>query len=45
LEITEGVDLDQVPQMLGGIQASVSRVAELLEHLIWYERGSGERGH
>ena len=45
LEITDGVDLEQVPEMLGGVQASVSRVAELLEHLIWYEHGSAERPH
>jgi PAS domain-containing protein len=45
LEITDGVDLERVPDMLDGVQASVSRTAELLEHLIWYERPSGRRRH
>jgi len=39
MEITEGVDLARVPTLLDSVQASVSRSAELLEHLIWYERG------
>lgn len=45
LEIADGVDLERVPDMLEGVQASVSRTAELLEHLIWYERRSGTRRH
>ena len=45
LEITDGVDLERVPDMLDGVQASVSRTAELLEHLIWYERPAGRRRH
>lgn len=45
LEITDGVDLERVPDMLDGVQASVSRTAELLEHLIWYERRPGRRRH
>jgi light-regulated signal transduction histidine kinase (bacteriophytochrome) len=45
LEIADGVDLERVPDMLDGVQASVSRTAELLEHLIWYERRSGTRRH
>ena len=45
LEITDGVDLDRVPDMLHGVEASVSRTAELLEHLIWYERSSERRRH
>ena len=45
LEITDGVDLERVPDMLDGVQASVSRTAELLEHLIWYERPPGRRRH
>jgi len=39
MEITEGVDLARIPALLDSVQASVSRSAELLEHLIWYERG------
>lgn len=36
LEITDGPDLERVPQMLESIQASVERTTELLEHLLWY---------
>jgi light-regulated signal transduction histidine kinase (bacteriophytochrome) len=36
LEITDGPDLDRVPEMLESIQASVDRTTELLEHLLWY---------
>ncbi|MGB5832071.1 MAG: GAF domain-containing protein [Thiohalocapsa sp.] len=45
LEITDGVEVDRVPDMLTGVQASVSRTAELLEHLIWYERPTGRWRH
>jgi light-regulated signal transduction histidine kinase (bacteriophytochrome) len=45
LEITDGVDLDRVPDMLAGVQASVSRTAELLEHLLWYEGAQNGRRH
>jgi light-regulated signal transduction histidine kinase (bacteriophytochrome) len=38
MEITEGVDLARIPALLDSVEASVSRSAELLEHLIWYER-------
>jgi two-component system, chemotaxis family, sensor kinase Cph1 len=36
LEITDGPDLERVPEMLESIQASVERTTELLEHLLWY---------
>lgn len=36
LEITDGMDLTQMPAMLESVQASVTRAAELLEHLIWH---------
>lgn len=36
LEITEGLDLDRVPDMLDSVQSSVSRSAEMLEHLLWH---------
>jgi signal transduction histidine kinase len=36
LEITDGPDLERVPEMLESIQASVDRTTELLEHLLWY---------
>ena len=45
LEITDGVELERVPDMLDGVEASVSRTAELLEHLIWYERSSDQYRH
>ena len=38
LEITDGVDLARMAELLDGVQASVSRSAELLEHLLWYEQ-------
>lgn len=48
LEITDGVDLSRMPLMLDSVQNSVTRSAELLEHLIWHasraaddEDGSG----
>lgn len=40
LEITEGVELAQVPFMLDSIQTSVDRAAELLERLVWHAAGS-----
>ncbi len=36
LEITEGLNLDRVPDMLDSVQSSVSRSAEMLEHLLWH---------
>ncbi len=36
LEITDGIDMDEVPTMLGNVRSSVGRTAELLEHLIWH---------
>ncbi len=36
LEIADGIDLDEVPTMLGNVRNSVGRTAELLEHLIWH---------
>lgn len=36
LEITDGVDVARMPEMLGGVRASITRTAELLEHLIWH---------
>jgi len=45
LEIADGADLERVPDLLDGVQASISRTAELLEHLLWYERGSDRSSH
>lgn len=36
LEITDGVDLSRMPQMLDGVQASVARAEELLARLVWH---------
>jgi PAS domain S-box-containing protein len=36
LEITDGVDPARLPQMLEGVRASVTRAAEVLQHLIWH---------
>lgn len=39
LEITYGVETDEMPRMLEAIRASVSRTADLLEHLLWHASG------
>jgi light-regulated signal transduction histidine kinase (bacteriophytochrome) len=36
LEITDNLDVTQVPRMLASVQSSVARTTELLEHLAWY---------
>ena len=44
LEITDGVDLGRMPDMLESVRASVARTAELLEHLIRHARlGQADR--
>jgi len=45
LEITDGPDLERVPEMLESIQASVERTTELLEHLLWYSSPRPGGGH
>jgi two-component system, chemotaxis family, sensor kinase Cph1 len=42
LEITDGVDLARMPDMLDSVQTSVTRSAELLEHLIWHASRSSD---
>jgi len=37
LEITDGVEINRMPEMLEGVRSSVKRTAELLEHLIRHE--------
>ena len=36
LEIADGVDPAQMPQMLEAVRTSVTRTAEMLRHLIWH---------
>ena len=43
LEITDGVDLARIPEMLDSIRSSVTRSAELLEHLIWHAKNNPKR--
>jgi two-component system, chemotaxis family, sensor kinase Cph1 len=43
LEVTDGVDLARVPEMLDSIRSSVTRTAELLEHLIWHAKNNSTR--
>jgi chemotaxis family two-component system sensor kinase Cph1 len=43
LEITDGVDLARVPEMLDSIRSSITRTAELLEHLIWHAKHNSKR--
>jgi light-regulated signal transduction histidine kinase (bacteriophytochrome) len=38
LEITDRADIQQMPEMLESVRASVARTADVLEHLIWYAR-------
>ena len=42
LEITDGVDLARMPEMLESIRTSVTRTAELLEHLVWHASRASE---
>lgn len=44
LEITDGVDLSRMPDMLESIRASVARTSELLEDLIRHARSPGSQG-
>jgi light-regulated signal transduction histidine kinase (bacteriophytochrome) len=42
LEITDHLEVSQVPDMLASLQSSVARTTELLQHLAWYtSRSSG----
>ncbi len=41
LEITDGVEMARMPEMLESVQASVSRAAEVLGHLIWHASRAG----
>jgi light-regulated signal transduction histidine kinase (bacteriophytochrome) len=43
LEITDGVEVAQMPRMLDSIRASVTRTAEVLEHLLRHA-GRGDHG-
>lgn len=42
LEVADGLDLTRVPAMVDGVKTSVSRTAELLEHLVWYAGQSND---
>lgn len=44
LEITDGVDLGRMPKMLESVRTSVTRTAELLEHLVWHASRDGLDG-
>jgi two-component system, chemotaxis family, sensor kinase Cph1 len=44
LEVTEGVDLGRVPDLLDSIRASAARAAGLLKHLIWHATRSSRGG-
>ena len=41
LEITDGVDLARMPELLESVRASVSRTAEVLAHLVWHAARAG----
>ncbi len=42
LEITDGVDLAEIPQMLDSVRASVGRAKRALDHLIWHANSANE---
>ena len=42
LEITDGMDVADMPTKLESVRSSVSRTAELLEHLIWHATRASE---
>jgi PAS domain S-box-containing protein len=44
LEITYGVDTARMPEMLESVRASVTRTAEVLEHLIWHAARAADGG-
>ncbi len=43
LEITDGIDLDRMPDSLECVRTSVSRATELLHHLIWHSTHGPDR--
>jgi PAS domain S-box-containing protein len=42
LEITYGADTTNIKRMLDSVRTSISRSSELLEHLIWHAKYSGD---
>ena len=42
LEITDGVDLADIPQMLDSVRSSVGRAKRALDHLIWHANSATE---
>jgi PAS domain S-box-containing protein len=42
LEITDGVDMARMPEMLDSVYASVTRTAEVLEQLVWHSTGASQ---
>jgi PAS domain-containing protein len=42
LEITDGVDTARIPDLLDSVRASVTRAAEILEHLVWHAGQASE---
>ena len=43
LEITDGVDLARMPEMLESVHSSVTRAAEVLEQLIWHSSRTSKK--
>lgn len=42
LEITDGVEMARLPEMLDSVQASMRRAREVLAHLLWHASRAGE---
>ena len=43
LEITDGVDLARMPEMLESVHSSITRAAEVLEQLIWHSSRTSKK--
>ena len=43
LEITYGVDVSRMPEILESVRASVSRTADVLQHLVWHSHRTSKR--
>ena len=45
LEITDGVDLANIPEMLQSVRASVARTQRALNHLVWHANSLSDRAN
>ena len=45
LEITDGVDLADIPEMLDSVRASVARTKRALNHLVWHANSLSDQAN